>query len=82
MLSSFPSLCEAEFRDGCKALQKRCDGRLEDTDWLNIKWQPGVLNIKKSYHINSLEHLDDDTKADEPDDSAVYLEEADREDDV
>jgi hypothetical protein len=82
MLSSLPSLTAHEFRDACQALQKRCDGRLDGTDWLDIQWQSSVLTIKKSCHINSLERLDVDTKTDEPDDSAVSLGVAHDEDDV
>jgi len=48
MLSSLPGLTENEFRDACQALEKRCAGWLDDTDWLDIQWRHGVLTIKKS----------------------------------
>lgn len=82
MLSALPGLTENEFRDGCQALQKRCDGQLDDTDWLDIQWHPGVLTIKQSCHVNSLDRLDADAKTDEQEDSTASLGNADDEDDV
>ena len=85
MLSSLPGLTEHEFRDACQALQKRCNGRLDGTDWLDIQWQSSVLTIKKSCHVNLLERLDVETQtdeSDEPDDPAASRGVAHDEDDV
>lgn len=82
MLSSFPCLTENEFRDGCRALQKRCDGRLCDTDWLDIRWQQGALAIRKAYPVKTSERQDDVTDTRRLGDTAASLEEADEEDEV
>jgi hypothetical protein len=82
MLSSFPGLTESEFGDGCEALQKRCNGRLDDTDWLAVTWQEGALTIKKSYHVNSLDRPHDHAKTHDSDGSAICLVDVDDEDDV
>lgn len=82
MLSSLPGLTENEFRDACQALQKRCDGRLDNTDWLDIQWRDGVLTIRKSYHISSMETLEVDTKTCEADDLAASLGDVDDGDNV
>ena len=82
MLSSLPGLTENEFRDACQALEKRCAGRLDDTDWLDIQWRHGVLTIKKSYHITSPETLDVDTETCELGDLAASPGDADDEDNV
>lgn len=81
MLSSFPALTEDEFRNACEEMQKRCTGQLDDTDWLDIKWHQGALTIRKAYHVDLLERMDD-TKIYEPDDQVLYLGGADDEDDV
>ena len=82
MLSSFPSLTKDEFRDGCQALQKRCDGRLNGTDWLDIRWQQEALTIKKAYHVDSSKRLDDDTRTPDSEYWVTSLQEADSEDEV
>ena len=82
MLSSPPGLTENEFRDACQALEKRCAGRLDDTDWLDIQWRHGVLTIKKLYHISSPETLDADTETCEPGDLAASPGDADDGDNV
>lgn len=82
MLSLLPGLTENEFGHGCQALQMRCDGRLDDTDWLRVRWQDGVLSIKKSYHIKSLENLAINTTSCESDQSATSLGEDNDGDDV
>lgn len=82
MLSSLPGLTHNEFRNACQALQERCDGRLDDTDWLDVHWRHGVLTIKKSYHISVLETLEADAKTCESDDLAASLGDADDGDNV
>ena len=82
MLSCFPSLSENEFRDGCQALQRRCEGRLEDTDWLDIRWEEDVLTIKKSYHSGSSKDLQTDVKTHHPADLTSHLGDVDSEDEV
>jgi hypothetical protein len=82
MLSCFPSLSENEFRYGCQALQGRCEGRLEDTDWLDIRWQQDVLTIKKSYHSGSSKDLQTDASTHPPEDLASRLGDVDSEDEV
>jgi ubiquitin-like-conjugating enzyme ATG10 len=82
MLSSFPSLSENEFRDGCQALQRRCQGRLDDTDWVDIRWQQNVLTIKKLYHSPSAKDLQTGAKTDHPEDLASRLGDVDSEDEV
>jgi hypothetical protein len=82
MLSSFPSLSENEFRDGCQALQRRCQGRLDDTKWLDIRWQQDILTIKKLYHSGSSKDLQTDVKTHRPEDLASCLGDVDSEDEV
>jgi hypothetical protein len=82
MLSSFPSLSENEFRDGCQALQRRCQGRLDATNWLDIRWQQDFLTIKKLYHSGSSKDLQTDMKTYHPEDLASCLEDVDDEDEV
>ena len=82
MLCSFPSLSENEFRDGCQALQRRCQGRLDDTNWLDIRWQQDVLTIKKLYHSGFSQDLQTDAKTHHPEDLTSRLEDVDSEDEV
>ena len=82
MLSSFPYLTDEEFGDACQALQKRCDGQLDDTDWLEIRWQQGALIIKREYYVKPLERPDEDAKSYDPEASSISLGEADNEDEV
>lgn len=82
MPSSFPSLGENDFRDGCQALQRRCQGRLDATNWLDIRWQQDFLTIKKLYHSGSSKDLQTDMKTYHPEDLASCLEDVDDEDEV
>jgi hypothetical protein len=82
MLCSFPSLSKNEFRDGCQALQSRCQGRLDDTNWLDIRWQQDVLTIKKLYHSGSSKNLQTDVKTRHPEDLTSRLGDVDSEDEV
>ena len=82
MVSAFPCLTENEFRNGCRALQNRCDGRLHETDWLDVRWQQGALAIRKAYPVKSSECQDGVTDVHPLGDLAAPLEEADEEDEV
>ena len=82
MLVSAPCLSEDEFCDGCQALQKRCHGRLDDTNWLDIRWQQGTLIIRKAYQVNASEGLNGVTETYEEEDLPTSPVEVDREDEV
>jgi hypothetical protein len=82
MLRSFPSLSKNEFRDGCQALQRRCQGRLDNTNWLDIRWQQDALTIKKLYHSGSSKDLQTDAKTHHLEDLTSRLGDVDSEDEV
>ncbi|KAK4937827.1 hypothetical protein LTR10_021630 [Elasticomyces elasticus] len=65
-LQAFPSITEDEFEAACKALEDRSFDKLDDTDWLSVRWSGKDLTIKQRKAIHSLEHkaLDEDGEVD------------------
>ncbi len=52
-LETFPSISDAEFQAGCKALENRGFDRLNGTDWLSVRWSGEELLIKERRQITN-----------------------------
>lgn len=50
-IQTFPSITEDEFQEACKALEDRSADRLDDTDWLSVRWSGKELIIKQRREI-------------------------------
>ena len=59
MLASYPYITYQEFDEACQLLARRCDGKLDSTDWIAVNHDPEVLHIKKSYAIPNKQDDDD-----------------------
>lgn len=46
-LNHYPSLTDAEFEEGCRALEAKCCDNLEGTNWLSVRWHNGELEVKQ-----------------------------------
>ena len=55
MLKAWPSLTSDEFTDACLQLETSASGRLDETNWLSLKWEvaTGTLYIKKQCQIEA-----------------------------
>ena len=56
MLSACPSISQAEFDGACSAVTEAWSAKLDGSGWLALKWQQGVLSIRKAYPVGT-QHL-------------------------
>lgn len=48
MATYYPAITPDEYTEACKQLERLCKGRLEGSDWIDIKWTGKALQIQQS----------------------------------
>ncbi|KIX00416.1 uncharacterized protein Z518_10555 [Rhinocladiella mackenziei CBS 650.93] len=68
-LGAFPSLTEQEFFEACQSLECRSSDKINDTDWLSVRWTGKELLIKQKRKLSDQNHQNpkDDDEANRDD---------------